>query len=108
MKNQASKPTVKFNFNKPEHSLDKLLAEVELVLPEPLAGLKLVGISVWQTEKHGPSVTLPARTFGMGDERRFFDFLRGCDGVAAVKQFKAEIVNEYKQWAQTQPQKAVA
>ena len=48
-----------------------------------LAGMKLVGFSLWKSPEGELYVTFPSRAFGGGSERRFFDFLRGVEGDAA-------------------------
>ena len=78
---------------------ERLVCEAELVFGEsgPLAGLKLVGFCLWRRAEGEVYVTFPARAFGGGSERRFFDLLRASDGdVSAVKRLKAWIVAEHK------------
>lgn len=60
-----------------------LLAEAEIHFEASdgfLRGTKLVGFTLWRTEKDAPTVTVPARTWGNGGERQFFDLLRAGDG----------------------------
>lgn len=81
---------------------ERLVCEAELVFGEsgPLAGLKLVGFCLWRGAEGEVYVTFPARAFGAGSERRFFDLLRASDGdAAAVKRLKAWIVEEHKRQA---------
>ena len=57
------------------------LANVELVFGDgPLAGLKLVGFTVWLRPKGRHNVTFPARTYAINGERRSFALLRPQDG----------------------------
>jgi len=101
-------------FNLPHNAPADILAEAEIHFPSEslLAGLKLVGFSIRRT-KHtdgeGPSrsefyVTFPARAFGTGAERRYFDFLRSVDamntqeGKRAINKLKYQVVDEYKKW----------
>jgi hypothetical protein len=49
-----------------------------------LAGLKLVGFSLWRSPEGETYVTFPSRAFGAGQERRFFDYLRSANGGAAA------------------------
>ena len=49
----------------------------------PLAGMKLVGFSLWRSAEGEVFVSLPARPFGAGGERRYFDLLRSVQGDAA-------------------------
>ena len=77
----------------------RLVTEAELWFQEgPLAGSKLVGFSIWRGAESGElSVTFPARSFGAGGERRFFDFLRSIEsGDDTVKRIKAWILDEYR------------
>jgi hypothetical protein len=75
--------TVHFDKNdgsKPERMLAEAALHFEGAIYGPLDGLKLVGFSVWQSPEGGLYVTLPARAFGAGSERRYFDFVRSIDG----------------------------
>ena len=56
-------------------------AELSFEGDGPLAGVKLVGFSIWRGADGQLFVTLPARVYGAGDERRFFDLLRPVEGV---------------------------
>ncbi len=81
---------------------EKLLCEAEIVFDEdgPLSGLKLVGISLWKVgegDGEAAAVTFPARSFGVGGERRFFDFLRAVEaGSGDVRRVKDWIVEEWR------------
>ena len=78
---------------------EKLACEAELVFDDdgPLAGMKLVGISVWKAEDGQFAVTFPARSFGAGGERRFFDYLRAVEpGSGEPRRVKDWIVAEYR------------
>jgi hypothetical protein len=80
---------------------ERLLCEAEIVFgPEdgPLAGMKLVGLSVWQGPDGENYVTFPSRAFGAGSERKYFDYLRTADGIpATARNVKAWILAEYAQ-----------
>jgi hypothetical protein len=85
------------------------LADVEVHFDEgegPLAGLKLVGCSVWRTRKEGegPSVLIPSRPYSTAGGMRYFDLLRpssegeeGADptGKATVRRFRDHVRDEY-------------
>ena len=61
---------------------ERLVCEAEVVFEAeagPLAGMKLVGFSLWRSPEGEVYVTFPSRAFGAGNERRFFDFLRSVD-----------------------------
>jgi hypothetical protein len=96
---------VTFNFIQREYAPERLVSEVELVFPAAtgiLAGLKLVGFSLWKSPEGEIYVTFPSRAFGTGQERRFFDYLRPSNGgSAATKALKEAIVAAYK--AQGEP-----
>jgi hypothetical protein len=61
------------------------LADAELHFTEgPLAGLRLVGFAIWQSQwptKNGTNlrVTVPSREYTVGSERRRYDLLRSDD-----------------------------
>ena len=60
----------------------RLVCEAEVVFEAeagPLAGMKLVGFSLWRTSEGDVFVSLPARPFNAGGERRFFDLLRSVE-----------------------------
>jgi hypothetical protein len=54
------------------------LADAELHFSDgPLAGLKLIGFSVWERRSgNGRNVTFPARQYSVNGERRSFALLR--------------------------------
>ena len=59
------------------------LAEAELhFTEEPLAGLKLIGFSIWERRGGGGgrNVTFPARQYSINGERRSFALLRPITG----------------------------
>ena len=78
---------------------ERLLCEAELMFETegPLAGMKLVGISLWRGADGETYVTFPARAFGAGSDRKYFDFLRASDGsLSDSRRVKAWIVEEYQ------------
>ena len=80
-----------------ENAPERLVCEAEVVFEAesgPLAGMKLVGFSLWRSPEGEVYVTFPSRAFGSGTERRFFDFLRSVEGTAAdAKRVKAWILD---------------
>ena len=69
-----------------ETAPERLVCEAEVVFESesgPLAGLKLVGFSLWRSPEGEVYVTFPSRAFGTGGERRFFDYLRSVEGSPA-------------------------
>ena len=83
-----------------ENGPERLECEAEIVFEQesgPLAGMKLVGFSLWRSPEGEVYVTFPSRAFGAGAERRFFDYLRSTEGQAAdAKRVKAWIVDQYR------------
>lgn len=78
---------------------ERLVCDAEIVFDEagPLEGMKLVGFSLWRTADGDVSVTFPARAFGAGSDRRFFDYLRTADGDAAgARRVKAWILDQFR------------
>lgn len=91
---------MRVQFVERENGPDKLVCEAEVLFDEvgPLTGMKLVGFSLWKSPEGEVYVTFPSRAFGVGGERRFFDFLRSVEGSAAdPKRVKAWILDEYRQ-----------
>ena len=87
-----------FNFIQRENGPDRLVTEVELNFEaDGLTGLKLVGFCIWKSPEGEFYVTFPSRAFGAGNERRYFDYLRGVDGGnGAVKALKEAIIAAHK------------
>ena len=85
-----------------ENAPERLVCEAEIVFEAeaeagPLAGMKLVGFSLWRSPEGEVYVTFPSRAFGAGSERRFFDFLRSVEGQAAdAKRVKAWILEQFR------------
>jgi hypothetical protein len=79
---------------------ERLVCEAEVLFDEemgPLAGMKLVGFTLWRSPEGEVFVTLPARPIGVGNERRFFDYLRSAQGVTAdAKRVKEWILEEFR------------
>lgn len=79
---------------------ERMVAEAELHFGQdagPLAGLKLVGFTLWRTADGEVYVTFPSRAIGGGTERKYFDYLRPEDGTPkSVRNFKAWVLNAYK------------
>ncbi len=90
---------MRVQFVRRESGPERLVCEAEVVFDEagPLAGMKLVGFSLWRSSEGEVYVTFPSRSFGVGSERKYFDFLRSADGVGAdVKRVKAWILEEFR------------
>jgi len=79
---------------------ERLICEAELVFGAaagPVAGFKLVGFSLWRSADGDVYVSLPARPFGAGGGRRYFDLLRSENGESAdAKRLKGWVLDEYQ------------
>jgi len=79
------------------------LADVEIHFEEGLlAGLKLVGCSIWRSNKGGaPTVLMPSRSYATAYGVRYYELLRPSDngldavGLVPIKRLKEYIQNEY-------------
>lgn len=87
-------------FVEKDNTPERLVCEAEIVFEAEagaLAGMKLVGFSLWRSPEGEVYVTFPSRAFGTGTERRFFDFLRSVEGTPADgKRVKAWILEQFK------------
>lgn len=74
------------------------LANAELHFSEgALAGLKLVGFSVWEGRVGGSrNVTFPARTFAVNGSRRSFSLLRPITDVTAQNKLREMILEAFQ------------
>jgi len=91
---------MRVNFVTRESAPERLVCEAEVLFETeagPLAGMKLVGFSLWRSPEGEVYVTFPSRAFGVGNERRFFDFLRSIEGNGLdAKRVKAWILDEFR------------
>jgi hypothetical protein len=72
------------------------LADAELHFHDGvLAGLKLVGFSIWQRRDGGRSVTFPARQYSVNGERRSFALLRPVVDAFAQDAVRDLILDAY-------------
>jgi len=85
------------------------LADVEIHFEEGLlAGLKLVGCSIWRSNKGGaPTVLVPSRSYATAYGVRYYELLRPSadntvgklepgEGRDAIKRLKEYILGEYR------------
>ena len=82
------------------------LADAELHFTEgPLAGLKLIGFSLWERRTGaGYNVTFPARQYSVNGERRSFALLRPTGGeMSAHDGIKNAIIAAYLESAAPAP-----
>jgi hypothetical protein len=91
---------MRVNFVVRESAPERIVCEAEVVFEAesgPLAGMKLVGFSLWRSPEGEVYVTFPSRAFGTGNERRFFDYLRSVEGNGTdAKRVKAWILDEFR------------
>jgi hypothetical protein len=90
---------MRVQFVSKDNAPERLVCEAELVFDQegPLTGMKLVGFCLWRDAEGEVFVTFPARAFGAGSERRYFDYLRSLDGTGGeVRRVKAWILEEYR------------
>jgi len=90
---------IHFMLNKGERP-EALLADVEVHFEEgPLAGLKMVGCSVWRSKKsEAPTVLVPSRSYATAQGVRYFELLRDSEEGKhkQTTEFKKYIREEYK------------
>ena len=64
---------MRIEFVNREGGPERLVTEAEILFDEgPLAGLKIVGLSLWRSPDGEIYVTFPSRAFGLGAERRLW------------------------------------
>jgi hypothetical protein len=75
------------------------IADAEIVFEQAegvLAGLKLVGFSIWERRTGaGRNVTFPARSFAVNGERRSFALLRPVTDSTAQEPLRALILRAF-------------
>ena len=78
------------------------LADAELHFTEgALAGLKLIGFSIWERRGgSGRNVTFPARQYSINGERRSFALLRPIVDVAAQGRVRTAILDAFAEYEQ--------
>lgn len=89
---------MRVQFVERENGPERLVCEAELVFEDgPLAGMKLVGFSLWRGADAELYVTFPSRAFGAGSDRKYFDYLRSTEGTLAdARRVKAWMLEEYR------------
>ena len=72
------------------------LADAELYFDEgPLAGLKLIGFSVWSRRDGSRNIMFPSRQYSVDGERRSFALLRPVEDPAAQDRLRESILEAY-------------
>jgi hypothetical protein len=83
-----------------ENGPKSLVGEAEILFDSEdnlLAGLRLVGFSLWRNESGETIVTMPSRSWGDPGGRKFFDLLRAGDGgVEALRRLKSAIRDQHR------------
>ena len=76
------------------------LADAELHFGDgPLAGLKLIGFSIWERRGgNGRNVTFPARQYAVNGERRSFALLRPIVDTSAQDPVRERILDAYAEY----------
>ena len=74
------------------------LADAELHFSDgPLAGLKLIGFSIWERKTgNGRNVTFPARQYSVNGERRSFALLRPIEDSTAQEHIRELVLQAYR------------
>ena len=78
------------------------LADAELHFSDgPLAGLKLIGFSIWERRGgNGRNVTFPARQYSVNGERRSFALLRPIVDTSAQNVIREMILDAFAECAE--------
>jgi hypothetical protein len=91
---------MRVQFVEKENRPERLVCDAELVFGEEagaLAGMKLVGFSLWRSPEGEVFVTFPSRPIGVGSDRRYYDYLRSVEGAGAdAKRVKEWILAEFR------------
>ena len=77
------------------------LADAELQFSDgPLAGLKLIGFSIWERRGGGAgrNVTFPARQYSVNGERRSFALLRPVTDVTSQNKLRELILDAFQEF----------
>src|SRR5215813_10022529 len=93
--------TVKISANEKGSPAGKL-ADAELHFADgPLAGLKLIGFSIWERRGGGGrNVTFPARQYAVNGERRSFALLRAIVDADAQARVRDAVLDAYAAYEQ--------
>jgi hypothetical protein len=97
--------TVKITPNDRGNPVGKLAdAELHFGGASPLAGLKLIGFSIWERRGgSGRNVTFPARQYSVNGERRSFALLRPVVDTTAQNAVRDRILEAYAEYEAAAP-----
>jgi hypothetical protein len=100
--NSSDTITVKITPNDRGNPAGKLAdAELHFGGESPLAGLKLIGFSIWERRGgNGRNVTFPARSYAVNGERRSFALLRPIVDTAAHERIREVILAAFAEYEQ--------
>ena len=92
--------TVKITPNDRGNPAGKLAdAELHFGDESPLAGLKLIGFSIWERRGgNGRNVTFPARQYAVNGERRSFALLRPVVDATAQNDVRDRILEAFAEY----------
>ena len=92
--------TVKITPNDRGNPAGKLAdAELHFSGDSPLAGLKLIGFSIWERRGgNGRNVTFPARSYVVNGDRRSFALLRPIVDTTAQEAVRERILEAYSEY----------
>src|SRR3990170_3827253 len=92
--------TVKITPNDRGNPAGKLAdAELHFGGASPLAGLKLIGFSIWERRGgNGRNVTFPARQYSVNGERRSFALLRPILDATAQEKIRELVLQAYQEY----------
>ena len=77
-------------------------AELHFGGESPLAGLKLIGFSIWERRGgNGRNVTFPARQYSVNGERRSFALLRPVADATAQDRIREAILGAFAEYEET-------
>ena len=94
--------TVKITPNDRGNPAGKLAdAELHFGGESPLAGLKLIGFSIWERRGgNGRNVTFPARSYVVNGDRRSFALLRPIVDTAAQGRIREVVLAAFAEYEQ--------
>jgi hypothetical protein len=98
--NHTDSLTIKITPNDKGNPPGKLAdAELHFGGNSPLAGLKLIGFSIWERRGgNGRNVTFPARSYAVNGERRSYALLRPIVDAAAQEAVRDRILQAYAEY----------
>src|SRR5438874_7126815 len=100
--------TVKITPNDKGNPAGKLAdAELHFGGQSPLAGLKLIGFSIWERRGgNGRNVTFPARSYVVNGDRRSFALLRPIVDTTAQERVRDLVLQAYAEYEENRTEAA--